>query len=282
MLNDYPSTNSAHTPVIRCGGRGAQHASATAEAAPAAVVRLDLRTFLDEAHYAIKLRDYGGGYAEIGYSFVPALRKACVARGTSENRDKNEKRACNRASSKIRHLVLASGADHLLTLTYRENITDLAQAEEDLERFVRLVKASYPDWRYIAVPEKQTRGAWHWHLAVCGWQDIGCVRAAWRHCVGEGNIDVQPPKGPREKRRFALVRYLTKYLVKGFQEGHELNRHRYRRSQKIEDPVVSLSLPASARVDVVGFVIRKLCEVAGGVGHQWQSEDQTAGWACSW
>jgi hypothetical protein len=32
---------------------------------------------------------------------------------------------------------MASGADHLLTMTYRENIVDEAQAWRDWSRFVR-------------------------------------------------------------------------------------------------------------------------------------------------
>ncbi len=261
--------------------RSAQRARGSG-AAPAAEVSLDQRTYLDEARVSLKLRDYGNGFAEMGYSFVGLARKKSAARGMSETREKNESRASSRAKSKMRHLVLGSGATHMLTLTYRENVIDLAQTERDLVRFVRLVKASYPEWRYIAVPERQKRGAWHWHLAVCGWQDIGCLRAAWRRCVGEGNIDVQAPKGPRAKQRLALVAYLTKYLAKDFDEEHELNRHRYRRSQNIVDPVVTLTLPASARSDVVGFVTRKLCEIAGCVTHLWEADDRLAGWACTW
>ena len=44
---------------------------------------------------------------------------------------------CTRA---VRQLVLSANLTHLLTLTYRENVTDFKRAADDLNRFVRKVK----------------------------------------------------------------------------------------------------------------------------------------------
>lgn len=123
----------------------------------AAAVRLDKRTHLNEASYRITLRNYGNGLGEIGWSFRPTLKPNKAAKGSSENREENESRAVRRAKSRIRQRILAAQADHLLTLTYRENVTDYDRACGDLTRFVRLVKARMPEWSYRRPGEAEAR-----------------------------------------------------------------------------------------------------------------------------
>lgn len=251
----------------------------------AAAHRLDKRTYLDseQGRWSVVLKDYGQGLGEVGWSFVPNLKprvKAC--RGESEVQELNQDRASRRARSRLRQLILASGTDHLLTLTYRENLTDYGRACADLNRFVRRVKKHLPDWTYIAVPEKQKRGAWHWHLAVIGRQDVTLLRSLWRGVVGDGNIDVEPPKGGKNPR-LSLVKYLGKYLAKGFTEGHrELNGHRYRASHGIRVNVESVAVPENRRASVEGFALEHLKSRTGSVGFAWIDPMEMAGWACSW
>ncbi len=250
-----------------------------------AVPRLDKRTYFDreQGKCSIKVHDYGGGLCEIGYSFNGSILVPKASRGEAEDRDVHEMRAIRRARSRLRQLVLAANADHLLTLTYRDNVTDFQQACADLVRFIRAVRVHLPGWVSIAVPEQQQRGAWHWHLAVVGRQDVDLLRSSWRGVVGDGNIDVQQPKSRSTNRRLALVRYLGKYLAKGFQEGNrELNRHRYRASHGILIPSQTLELPPERRQDVSGFVLEQLQAHAGSVGFVWADESGLMGWACSW
>jgi hypothetical protein len=249
----------------------------------AAANRLEKRTHLNEAKYRIALRNYGNGLAEIGWAFISTLAPKKSGRGSSENREENETRAVRRAKSRLRQRMLASNADHLLTLTYRANMTDCDRANADLTRFVRLVRAHFPNWVYIAVPEKQKRGAWHWHMAVRGRQDVVLLRSLWLQVVGEGNIDVQPPKGEGQNRQLGLVKYLGKYLAKGFEEGHrELNGRRFRSSLGIEIPLEYLTLPKECRQNVAGYAVDHLVATTGTVGFVWVADDMPAGWACSW
>jgi hypothetical protein len=264
--------------------RGAQRAPARGGA-----LRLDKRTHLDrrtqleQGRYRIILRDYGDGIGEIGWSFIPALVVNKAGRGLSKDRDAHEDRAVRRARSRLRQLILSTRADHLLTLTYRENVIDFEQASTDLVRFVRIVKAKLPAWVYVAIAEQQKRGAWHWHIAVRGRQDVDLLRASWRHVVGDGNIDVKPPRGPAITRQLALVRYLGKYLAKGFNEGNrELNARRFRSSRGIEVPAQSLQLPREYYGSVRVFAEGQLFAATGAVGYVWTAEDKPAGWACSW
>lgn len=267
------------------GGNAAfEHAQTVEEPeGGAAAPRLEKRTYLNEGRYRITLRNYGEGLAEIGWSFVSSVVPNKAPRGQSAKRDENESRAVRRARSRLRHLVLAANADHLLTLTYRENMTDFERACSDLTRFVRLVRVSLPGWTYIAVAENQKRGAWHWHLAVVGRQDVDLLRSCWRKVVGEGNIDVNPPKGTAKHRRLALVKYLGKYLAKGFTEGtRDLNARRFRSTLGIAVPIAYLTLPDDARGNAAGYALNQLKLAAGSVGFAWIPEDQPAGWACSW
>ena len=249
----------------------------------AAALRLEKRTHLNSGKYKVILRDYGDGLAEIGWSFVGAATPTKAGKGESGKRDDHEIRAQRRARSKIRQLVLSAHADHMLTLTYRENVTDFERTCNDLSKFIRLVKRKLPVWVYIAVCERQGRGAWHWHMAVKGRQDVELLRTAWRHVVVEGNIDVSPPRASGKEGTLALVRYLSKYLSKSFDQGdRELNRRRFRSSLGIVVPEIMLTLPPMRRADAGAYAVEALYDAAGSVGHVWQSEENNAGWACSW
>lgn len=252
------------------------------DGAPApSAFRLEKRTHLD-ARYRVVLREFAPGMAEVGWSFIPAAVGKKSARGTSTLLLQNQDRAARRARSRLRHLVLALRADHLLTLTYRANVRDFGKASADLGRFVRRVRRAKPGWHYVAVAEEQKRGAWHWHLAVCGRQDVALLRAAWRHVVGEGNIDVSAPGAKGRSEALALVRYLGKYLAKGFSEGHDLNARRFRASHGVRVPTEYLKLPEGERRNAYGFAVTELAKRTNSIGHIWCSEDRSAGWACSW
>jgi hypothetical protein len=89
----------------------------------------------------------------VGHLFLHSLPSKLV--GVNRNNWKITKTGlARRARSRLRQLILASGCDHLLTLTYRENITDYRQACLDLSRFVRKVKRVQPGFLYVGVPEK--------------------------------------------------------------------------------------------------------------------------------
>src|SRR5665647_745991 len=224
-----------------------------------AKVVVQKRTHLDGGDYKIILRNYGNGLGEIGWSFIPLLMPNKAGKGASRQREENEDRSVRRARSRLRRLILSANADHMLTLTYRENVTDFNQSGTDLAKFVRLVKAKLPGWVYIAVAERQKRGAWHWHIAVCGRQDVALLREVWRHVVGDGNIDVNPPKGSGKQRLLALVKYLGKYLSKEFGgEDHELNARRFRASIGIQVPYTIIRLPPEQHGNASGYAVHML------------------------
>ena len=264
---------------------GASPGRPQADAGGAAALRLEKRTHFDptQGRMRVSLIDYGKGLGEVGWSFVSAKKPIKAGRGESRNIEQNRSRSIRRSRSRLRQLILSANLDHLLTLTYRENQTDIEQASADFSRFIRKVRAELPSWAYVAVPEQQKRGAWHWHIAVQGRQDVNLLRTLWREIVGEGNIDVQAPKARNGSVRLAIVRYLGKYLAKGFDQANRaLNGRRYRASHGIQVPMISLPVPKELRKEVARIALEELLRSTGSIGHIWQDEQLSAGWACSW
>lgn len=183
----------------------------------------------------------------------------CHNRDTSQKTELTEEqkaaanlaRSVRRSRQKVRHTIKALEADHMLTLTYRENMQDVDKLKADFKRFVRMMVARYPQWRYVAVKETQERGALHLHIAVKGRQPLNYIRKCWYVSIG-GNIDDtgENTKGAinvRAPSRFSgrqgksakwkvekLAGYLTKYLGKEFEGADTHHAKRYWHSKGIE------------------------------------------------
>jgi hypothetical protein len=215
----------------------------------------------------------------------------------------NHLRAVRRAKAHIRWLVNELDADRLLTLTYRANETDRDKVKADFKRFVRLVRKGwggqqgFPDWRYVAVLERQDRGAYHIHCGVKGWQKISFLRAAWFKALGgsgfetgaetPGNIDVTSPRkcrwgtSLREWKASKLSAYLTKYLSKTFDSETE-EKKRYWHSKDLSVPVRKRFILCA--VDLAG-AIRELASIVYfhfGIGidfsRSWMSPGKNSLW----
>lgn len=204
----------------------------------------------DLPHYGATVRNFGDGHVEVSVwkpnpvwmraAFdrqcgIPPLPRVPSERrqlSDEEKHDMHVARASLRARQRVRWLVKAIGADHLLTLSYRQNMQDADRLRRDWQEFVRLVRKRYPHWRYVAVRERQSRGAWHIHAAVVGFQQVDFLRSCWYRvvgfvnddfgdCLAMGNVDVQAQ--PRHKKlsmwkRDHLSNYMTKYLHKDFEQ----------------------------------------------------------------
>jgi hypothetical protein len=204
--------------------------------------------------YWAKVYEFPGGMTEISATrmSVDDLNKfdACQhkPRGRSKaapdprNAEESKAVSVRRARRQVRHVTKALQADHLLTLTYRENMQDVERLKKDWAQFLRSVTARYPDWKFVCVREHQQRGAFHIHAAVVGHQNVNFLRISWRRVVGEdgGNIDVRGPRrrwgsGGYKWKASRLSSYLCKYISKDF-ETSEHHSKRYWRSKGIEVP----------------------------------------------
>lgn len=215
----------------------------------------------------------------------------------AEKEKENLERSVRRAKQQVHFAVRSCGADHMLTLSTRDNIQDRQQFFEIFTRFVRLVRTKdiktlkeptgnkvhklitrkeKRTWLYVAVPELQQRGAYHMHVACVGKQDVDLLRSCWRVALGGspndsgseslGNVDMQFRKkrfsGSSEiHKTFGLVRYMTKYITKSFEENQQLGINRYSRSNDIPKPQIMKQLIWSSYANTGGSFVDALKEV---------------------
>jgi|GEM_PF-2247875 len=229
---------------------------------------------------------------EIFKGIMTTYAKTLTDAELEEKRLENIERAARRAKQAVHYAVRSLGADHMLTLTVRENMTDRAQFFSVFQEFVRLVRtkdvhniAGVPalvtrkekrTWGYVACPELQDRGAFHMHIACVGKQDLSLLRACWYVALGglagdtgqdvKGQIDVRYRErrfsGKTELHKtFSLVSYMTKYMVKSFNDCTELGLKRYSASRDIPKPIVNKQLIWSSYANNGGDFVTAMMEV---------------------
>ena len=215
---------------------------------------------LGRSVHRIASRVFPGGESDI--STMALIRGVANPGGSGGHKRKNAKSedmddstiqaSASRARRRLSDNCLARSVNHLLTLTFRENVTDLDQAWSRFAYFSKLCKKHGHHFQYVAVWERQKRGAIHFHLAVDKRIEYGKayknnVRDCWLQACGPlgGNIDVssQHKAAAKKKDRRALVGYLTKYLAKTFLEEGVFNRRRYScsRGASIPEPVIQFA-----------------------------------------
>ncbi|VVE88031.1 rolling circle replication-associated protein [Pandoraea bronchicola] len=192
--------------------------------------------------YLVGGRDFGEGVLEIVVTQFDRYMRAQqlhtipkAKRGESEKKEDNRLVAAKRAKRRVRLRCKAMHADRMITLTYRENMQDKERLKRDYDKLRRRL-AKLLDFQYVAVPERQKRGAWHLHIAVKGRQNYRVLRAIWISIVGNDNGYVRVSNPFRQKgQHHKLAAYLSKYITKDFAE-HTMNEKRYWTSKGIEVP----------------------------------------------
>lgn len=100
-----------------------------------------------------------------------------------------------------------------ITLTVADSNKSIDDANKDFAKFITLWRRSFPDFKYLAVPEFQKRGAIHYHLLT----NVPC---------GHDLIPAQPKKriwSTKYKKYYDLVYYDIKYWSKGFTTAFDFN-----------------------------------------------------------
>lgn len=240
----------------------------------------------DEA-FRLLIRDYGDGLVEATVTVNTRTKPNTDLVGdppkkTPEQEEENKARAYRRAKTTVRQSIMAAKLDHLLTLTYRENQTDHALAWQHFGRFMRLVRKHHPKgYPFVAVLERQKRGAMHVHAAVQGRQNVKLLRRLWHLAIGttDGNIDVKYFRG----KLSTLSRYLSKYITKDLDVEHKDGQHRYKRSRGIEVPALIVMLPYNVAIEAEIMDLFRSCSatVEYKVDHL-EDEGPKWLWACSW
>ena len=183
------------------------------------------------------LSDTPAGYDPLaGWQAPEASAESARGRG---DRQASRERTTRRARKAARLRVKASAFDSLFTFTYRENVQDRDLVAAHWKECVRRIKRVLPDFAYLAVVERQQRGALHLHVAThrlpasLDWKGIkvkswNVLRAIWRSVVGDlgGNFDESKRRKRSGSSQLRIARYITKYISKDFDDC-ELDRKRY-------------------------------------------------------
>jgi hypothetical protein len=250
----------------------------------------------------------------IGFNgFVESVENGMTAEQQEEKRLENVRRSARRAKKQVEYAIRSCGADHMLTLSTRENIQDRERFFEIFKRFVRLVRekdlahngaqkllvtrSQKRIWQYVAVPELQKRGAFHMHIACVGKQELELLNACWYVALGGSPNDTgELTKGAvnvkfRQKRfggqsqthrTLSLVAYLVKYITKSFEESEELGINRYVRAYGIPKPTITRQFVwSSFKNNGAGYIecIQEIYAMADFMGlvnmEPWNSPDST-------
>lgn len=232
-------------------------------------------------HY-ISARKFPTGDVEL--TSIQLSHEDSLRRGGGAKRKNNEKtemeevvlhKSITRARTMVRRKLLSMGADRLLTLTFRENVTDDQLAWDRFKYFNKLMRWRYGDrWTYVAVPEYQKRGAVHFHLAISGFYHANTVRRLWSRAVGKlgGNIDITSPRKAQKNswNPKRIANYLSKYITKS--ESTDFNRRRYSSGGKIEvpQPLTGWLALGASTTSVLWSAVEKMTRKP--VREYWESE----------
>lgn len=110
----------------------------------------------------------------------------------------------------IYHLIRCNQTDHniFVTLTYAENMQDLKKARHDFKLFVMDLNYHLDTkLKYICIPERQERGAVHFHCLFFNipFRPLYEYKALWEH--GDARFE-------RSARLRSIASYVSKYITK--------------------------------------------------------------------
>jgi len=155
----------------------------------------------------------------------------------------------NRARLAFKRIVSAnlgrSTSPLLVTLTYRDNITDLKKSYRHLSSFIQSLRHKYgKEFRYVCVPEFQRRGAVHFHALFWGLpKEIFLLERKNREIArlwSWGFVFLKETDGS-DKLSF----YLSKYMAKAFIDPRLKNQKCYVSSRNILRPRIITGVPSS-------------------------------------
>lgn len=137
-------------------------------------------------------------------------------------------------------LMNFGSGDKFITLTFKENVTDIIFADEEFKKFIKRFKYKFnlDKLKYIAVREFQKRGAIHYHM-LCDWDfDFTCEEQIrdYERLLGEkiwshGFVDIKQMNHVDNVGAY-LIKYMTKNVAKCFFKGRKI----YLCSQGLERP----------------------------------------------
>ena len=181
-----------------------------------------------------------------------------------EKEDRTEERrkqTLREARNKTRRLALRNfgQGDSFITLTYAENMQDIAKADDDFKKFMKRFRYKYGDLKYIAVREFQKRGAIHYHM-ICNWSEEfeneehlkEVERYFGEELWGHGFVDIKVLDGIDN-----VGAYLIKYMTKNISIEAFKGKKAYLCSKGLDKPMEYRGDDAEAILKVYGLENKK-------------------------
>ena len=164
----------------------------------------------------VKLKEYEKTLSKLKDGYEPAKDLDTQKKGRQKARKDAEIDRWNLNRTRNTLIEYASENDRLwnsfITLTFKENIEDVTEANKKFHDWVRMISRKYPDHAYLAVPEFQKRGAVHYHLLDslrCGYEiPARELRRTWN---------------PTHKKWYDLTYYDIPYWQHGFSTAEDLS-----------------------------------------------------------
>lgn len=228
---------------------------------------MDYSPFSDE--YIVRTQRFDDGQQEV-VAFSVAVRRHFQelrlrprgARGKREalegetdcdverKSDKSLRTSIERSKRMIRKRCKQIRADRMLTLSTRLNETRIEVWARWWDAFRRRLN-KLQDFHYVAVLERQERGAWHIHVAVHGRQNWKLLRSIWLSVISKDGTDgavndsigrasclFRKVGGKGRAMRHRIATYIAKYVGKGAHDAG-FNKKRYWTSKGIVLPEVT-------------------------------------------
>lgn len=179
--------------------------------------------------------------------------------------DQAAKRSARRARQNCRRKIKHAGLNEMLTLTYRENMTDLKRMRRDLAAWLRIMRRVIKGFRAVYGIERQKRGAWHVHIAtdklpklmqykgakVQSWK-VGT--AVWRSVVPTGGMCFVGGRKGRFNRAASpakIAAYIAGYLTKDNAAGEAGARMWDSTRDLTPPPAITMDFPDAELGDLI-------------------------------
>ena len=194
-------------------------------------------------HGKLKVREKGWEeHSDSDLSSLETQKLKIATFGKSDKLELSRIDNLQRTKSQVMDLVRCNLNDwkSFVTLTFKDNVTDLTYANRMFSNWTRSIRRVYPDFKYLGVPELQERGAWHYHLftnlvpgsTLCphqsGKDNMYDVKY-WHHgfsSVFDLNCtDVN----------FRADKYICKYMLKDYERAVLYGRNRFLRSNNLQE-----------------------------------------------
>lgn len=165
------------------------------------------------------------------YLGVRRKKTAKPERHKDTRKEEYKVRRGTRALNTIRRIALLnfSQNDKFLTLTFKENETDIEIANKELDKFIKKLRRRHSELKYISAIQFQKRGAIHYHLLInLPYVEQKELLELW----GNGFVDIRKLKNVDN-----VGAYISRYIIRDAKDERLKGKKSYSTSKGLKRPV---------------------------------------------